>query len=162
LAYLSRLSLTNFRNFVHLDLELPSGVVVFFGANAQGKTTLLEAVYLLAISRSFRAENEREVVNFTAAAGGEQALVGGAVEKGAERLSVYVGYQCVPSRATSHRIDDADETGGGGKTAVGPGRVGGSDSPGYSVRKEIRVSRVRAVGIGIAHTLNNGYFTLVV
>ena len=60
MAYLSHLSLTNFRNLVQLELELPSGVVVFFGANAQGKTALLEAVYLLAIARSFRAENRPE------------------------------------------------------------------------------------------------------
>ena len=56
-TYLSRLSLTNFRNFVQLELDLPRGVVVFFGSNAQGKTTLMEAVYLLAIARSFHAAN---------------------------------------------------------------------------------------------------------
>ena len=59
MAYLSRLRLTNFRNLTGLDLELSPGVSVFFGPNAQGKTTLLEAVYLLSIARSFRAENER-------------------------------------------------------------------------------------------------------
>ena len=68
MAYLSHLSLTNFRNLVELELDLPEGVVVFSGPNAQGKTSLLEAVYLLAIARSFRAENEREVLNFQAAA----------------------------------------------------------------------------------------------
>ena len=57
LAYLSHLTLSNFRSLLHLELELPEGVLVFFGPNAQGKTTLLEAVYLLAIARSFRAEN---------------------------------------------------------------------------------------------------------
>jgi len=56
-AYISRLSLTNFRNLVELELDLPIGVSVFYGANAQGKTTLLEAIYLLAIARSYRAEN---------------------------------------------------------------------------------------------------------
>jgi hypothetical protein len=95
-AYISRLSLTNFRNLVELELDLAPGVSVFFGANAQGKTTLLEAIYLLAIARSYRAENEREVVNFQSAAEGGQALVGGIVEKDEERLAVYVGYQSVP------------------------------------------------------------------
>ena len=66
MAYLSRLSLTNFRNFVELELDLPLGVSVFAGDNAQGKTSLLEAAYLLAIARSFRAENERELINFQA------------------------------------------------------------------------------------------------
>ena len=80
--YLSRLTLNNFRNLVELDLELAPGVVVFFGPNAQGKTTLLEAVYLLAVARSFRAENEREVLNFQAAAEGGQGLVGGTSPEG--------------------------------------------------------------------------------
>ena len=96
MAYLSHLSLTNFRNLVELELDLPEGVVVFFGPNAQGKTTLLEAVYLLAIARSFRAENEREVLNFQAAAQGNHGLVGGTIEKLGERVQVMVGYQPVP------------------------------------------------------------------
>ena len=96
MAYLSHLSLTNFRNIIELDLEIPPGVVIFSGPNAQGKTSLLEAVYLLAIARSFRAENEREVVNFQAAAQGGLALVGGAIQKKDDRLQVYVGYQCSP------------------------------------------------------------------
>ncbi len=101
LAHLSHLTLTNFRNFIQLELDLNPGVCVFFGANAQGKTTLLEAVYLLAIARSFRAENEREVVNFGAALQGEPALVGGAIEKREERLAVYIGYQPQPVRGAT-------------------------------------------------------------
>jgi DNA replication and repair protein RecF len=131
LAYLSHLNLTNFRSLVELDLELPSGVVVFFGPNAQGKTTLLEAVYLLAIARSFRAENERELVTFPAAAEGGQALVGGTIEKRGERLQIYVGYQCLPGSGA------ADSQG------QGAGRRG------LSVRKQIRVNRVRHTGSGL-------------
>lgn len=125
LAYLSHLTLSNFRNLLQLDLRLPPGVVVLFGPNAQGKTTLLEAVYLLAIARSFRAENEREVVNFQAAREGGGALVGGVVDKGGERLQIFVGYQCF-------RDPGVVET-----------ELNGQASRGYSVRKEIRVSRIR-------------------
>ncbi len=125
MAYLAHLTLTNFRNFTQLDLDLPPGVLVFFGANAQGKTTLLESVYLLAIARSFRAENEREVVNFHAVARGEQALVGGTIQRKDDRISVFVGYQCVAG----------PETAAGGS----PARSG----PTHSVRKQIRVSRIR-------------------
>ena len=134
MAYLSHLTLTNFRNFIQLELDLNPGVCVFFGANAQGKTTLLEAVYLLAIARSFRAENEREVVNFKAALQGEPALVGGAIEKREERLSVYIGYQPQPVR--------------GATSAYQPTRERANGEPGpnglwsYSVRKQIRVSRI--------------------
>ena len=119
MAYLSRLQLTNFRNLTHLDLGLSRGVTVYYGPNAQGKTTLLEAVYLLCIARSFRAENEREVVSFQAANAGEQALVDGTVEKNGQRFRVIVGYQ------PTHRSNQ--ETAG----------------LGYNVRKEIRVNRIK-------------------
>jgi DNA replication and repair protein RecF len=146
LAYLSRLSLTNFRNLVQLEMELPTGVVVFFGANAQGKTTLLEAVYLLAIARSFRAENEREVVNFRAAAQGEPALVSGTVEKKGERFSIYVGYQSAPGQNPPNPLLSKRDLGGFDPSQQGireDSRGQGGDGPVYSVRKQIRVSRMR-------------------
>ncbi|MEC9287216.1 MAG: DNA replication/repair protein RecF [Chloroflexota bacterium] len=137
MAYISRLSLTNFRNLVELELDLPPAVSVFYGANAQGKTTLLEAIYLLAIARSYRAENEREVVNFQSATEGGQALVGGIVEKEGERLAVYVGYQSVPHAAS---LQD-------------------SGTKRYTVRKEIRVSRVRRTATELVGMVNAVLFT---
>ena len=61
-----QLSLTNFRNYTSLELELPPSIMVFQGDNAQGKSNLLEAIYLLATSRSPRATNERELINWCA------------------------------------------------------------------------------------------------
>lgn len=69
--YVSRLQLTNFRNYRHLDLHLPLGAVFLFGDNAQGKTNLLEAIYLLATTRSPRAESDAELINRRAVAEGE-------------------------------------------------------------------------------------------
>ena len=147
MAHLSHLTLANFRNFIQLELDLNPGVCVFFGANAQGKTTLLEAVYLLAIARSFRAKNEREVVNFGAALQGEPALVGGAIEKREERLAVYIGYQPQPVRgATSASLATGEKPNGGPSTAGrrgdGPGTPASNGLWSYSVRKQIRVSRI--------------------
>ncbi|MBI4329643.1 MAG: DNA replication/repair protein RecF [Chloroflexi bacterium] len=65
--YLRHLSLTHFRNYVHQELELPPGLLVFVGNNAQGKSNLLEAAYLLATTRSLRATTDREMVGWTAA-----------------------------------------------------------------------------------------------
>ncbi len=65
--YLTHLSLTNFRNFARLDLDLPQGVLLLVGANAQGKTSLLEAIYFLATFVSFSANSDRELINFLAA-----------------------------------------------------------------------------------------------
>lgn len=65
--YLKNLSLTNFRNFARLDLDLPGGPLLLVGANGQGKTSLLEAIYYLATLTSFHATHDRELVNFVAA-----------------------------------------------------------------------------------------------
>ena len=64
--YLSRLSLTDFRNYRQLDLPLGPGLYLFHGENAQGKTNLLEAVSMLATATSFHASGDREVVNWLA------------------------------------------------------------------------------------------------
>jgi len=61
---LTHLSLTNFRNFSRLDMDVPPGTVLLVGSNAQGKTSLLEAVYMLATSSSFHAENDRQLIHF--------------------------------------------------------------------------------------------------
>jgi DNA replication and repair protein RecF len=63
---LTHLSLTNFRNFARLDVDLPRRAVVLVGNNAQGKTSLLEAVYFLATFASFQTHSDRQLVNFLA------------------------------------------------------------------------------------------------
>lgn len=62
--YLSRLCLEEFRLFRHLDLAIPPAGLRIHGTNAVGKTTLLEAIYLLSTTRSPRAGVEREMVRF--------------------------------------------------------------------------------------------------
>jgi DNA replication and repair protein RecF len=63
---IQHLSLTNFRNYTRLELDLPAGVVLLQGDNAQGKTNLLEAIYLLSRMRSPRTSTERELVGWLA------------------------------------------------------------------------------------------------
>jgi DNA replication and repair protein RecF len=58
----SRLQLFDYRNFHRLDIEIPSRTALFIGANAQGKTNLLEAVYLLATMRGLRAETDAQLI----------------------------------------------------------------------------------------------------
>ena len=64
---LTHLSLTNFRNFARLDIDVPGGPVLLVGGNAQGKTSLLESVYYLATFTSFHATHDRQLVSFFAA-----------------------------------------------------------------------------------------------
>src|SRR6476659_6114867 len=61
-----QLTLDEFRNYTHLSLVLEPGVAVLQGDNASGKTSLLEAVYLLATTRSSRASSDLELINFAA------------------------------------------------------------------------------------------------
>ena len=62
--YLTHLSLTNFRSFARLDLDIPRRVVLLTGSNAQGKTSVLEAVFFLATFTSFQTHNDRQLINF--------------------------------------------------------------------------------------------------
>lgn len=62
--YITNLKLVNFRNYKNLELEINKGVNVFFGNNAAGKTNILEAIYMTAITKSYRTTKENEVVNF--------------------------------------------------------------------------------------------------
>ncbi len=71
-----RLSLTNFRNYSRLELDLPTGSILLHGDNAQGKTNLLEALYLLATTRSPHASQDYQMVNQAAQQLGEPVVVG--------------------------------------------------------------------------------------
>ena len=63
---ITHLSLTNFRNYASLELDLPPHMTVLQGDNAQGKSNLLEAIYVLATSRSPRTASDRELINWAA------------------------------------------------------------------------------------------------
>jgi len=59
------LSLTNFRNYARLETDLPAGILLLHGANAQGKTSLLESIYYLATAHSPWASSDRQLLNWT-------------------------------------------------------------------------------------------------
>jgi DNA replication and repair protein RecF len=64
--HLAHLSLTNFRNFVRLEKDFPVGPTLLVGANAQGKTSLLEAIHYLSYASSPHASGDRQLINFLA------------------------------------------------------------------------------------------------
>ncbi len=59
---IKNIKLTNFRNYDNLDLELNKGVNIFYGNNAQGKTNIIEAIFLSAIGKSFRSNKDSELI----------------------------------------------------------------------------------------------------
>ena len=60
--HLSHLRLRDFRNYARLDLEFSPGFHLLLGDNAQGKTNILEAIYLLSTLRSFRGVASAQMV----------------------------------------------------------------------------------------------------
>lgn len=62
--YLTHLSLTNFRAFTRLDMDVPRRTLLLVGDNAQGKTSILESIYYLATFSSFHAQHDRQLINF--------------------------------------------------------------------------------------------------
>lgn len=70
---LTRVRLSNFRNYAELDVEPSAGLNVFVGANAQGKSNLLEAIAMLGTGKSFRTSRDGDLVR----AGLELAVVAG-------------------------------------------------------------------------------------
>ena len=64
---IDHLSLKNFRNYTRLELAVPENVIVLHGENAQGKTSLLEAIYYLATSSSPYTNSDRQLMNWQTA-----------------------------------------------------------------------------------------------
>lgn len=74
---LSNLQLQNFRNYDNLSLTFTKNLVIFLGENAQGKTNILESIFVLAMTRSHRTTNEQELIQWDA----KQASIRGNVER---------------------------------------------------------------------------------
>ena len=63
---IEHLSLSNFRNYARLEWSPPPGTTLIHGANAQGKTSLLEAICYLALSRSPWSSSDRQLIHWRA------------------------------------------------------------------------------------------------
>ncbi|MDO4680966.1 MAG: DNA replication/repair protein RecF [Aerococcus sp.] len=74
---LNSLKLTHFRNYEDQEVTFAPGINVFIGENAQGKTNLLEAIYMLSLARSHRTAKDREVIGW----GADFARLEGILEK---------------------------------------------------------------------------------
>ncbi|MHC1761843.1 MAG: DNA replication/repair protein RecF [Negativicutes bacterium] len=66
---IKQVQLNNFRNYHSLSLSFTSGVHIFWGSNAQGKTNLLEAIFIAVLGKSFRANHDDELIRWDATEG---------------------------------------------------------------------------------------------
>jgi len=62
--FLKSLKLLNFRNYEQLELNFNSNITLFTGKNAQGKTNILEAIYLSCTGRSHRTQKDKEMIQW--------------------------------------------------------------------------------------------------
>lgn len=58
------IKLENFRNYKSLKLKLDKGTNIFYGDNAQGKTNILESVYVCGTTKSHRGSKDKEIIQF--------------------------------------------------------------------------------------------------
>ena len=61
---LKSLELSNFRNYNSLSMEFDSGTNILYGDNAQGKTNILEAIFVSATTKSHKSSKDKDIVNF--------------------------------------------------------------------------------------------------
>ena len=71
------LELDQFRNYHSLSMTFDSGTNILYGDNAQGKTNILEAIYLSATTKSHKGSKDRDIVHF----GEEEAHIRTYIEK---------------------------------------------------------------------------------
>ena len=62
--WIKRIKISNFRNYKNLSIELNKKINIFYGENAQGKTNIIEAIFLSSIGKSFRTNKEKEMIKF--------------------------------------------------------------------------------------------------
>ena len=119
--YVSHLSLSNIRNYESLELELGAGMILMQGENGNGKSNLLEALYMLAIAKSARASTDREMVRRQAVEQRAHAQVLAVAQRNGSRVRV--------------QIDFISE--------LSPGEEGvSSDAEPSSIQKSVRVNGV--------------------
>ena len=61
--YIEEIKLHNFRNYEEQKIELNKNINIFYGENAQGKTNIIESIFLCAYAKSFRTSKDKEIIN---------------------------------------------------------------------------------------------------
>jgi len=98
-VYVAHLSLTDFRSYPSVELDLSQGVTAFIGPNGEGKTNLVEAIGYVATLGSHRVANDAPMVRF----GAERAIVRASVVR--DDRATLVELELTPGRANRARIN---------------------------------------------------------
>ncbi len=61
--WINKIKINNFRNYKQQEIKLEENINIFYGENAQGKTNIIEAIFLSSMGKSFRAKKDKEMIN---------------------------------------------------------------------------------------------------
>lgn len=62
--WIKKLKLNNFRNYDNKEINFEKNINIFYGENAQGKTNIIESIFLGSMGKSFRTNNDKELIQF--------------------------------------------------------------------------------------------------
>lgn len=62
--WINKIKLNDFRNYNNKEINLQENINVFYGENAQGKTNIIESIFIASIGKSFRTNKEKELIKF--------------------------------------------------------------------------------------------------
>ncbi|OZU89474.1 DNA replication/repair protein RecF [Virgibacillus indicus] len=99
--HIEQLQLRNYRNYSKLDISFDDKVNVIIGENAQGKTNLMEAIYVLAFSKSHRTPREKELIQWEK----EYAKIEGRITKRKQSFPLEIIVSSKGKKAKLNRIE---------------------------------------------------------
>lgn len=99
--HIEQLQLKNYRNYDHLEISFNDKINVIIGENAQGKTNLMEAIYVLAFTKSHRTPREKELIQWEQ----EYARIEGRVTKRKQSFPLDIILSTKGKKAKLNRIE---------------------------------------------------------
>jgi DNA replication and repair protein RecF len=100
-VYVKELSLTHYRNYEQLKLTFDPAIHLFIGDNAQGKTNILEALYVLALAKSHRTSKDKEWVSWEK----DFAVIKGVIERKHSTVPLELQISAKGKKAKVNRIE---------------------------------------------------------
>ncbi|MEH7223253.1 DNA replication/repair protein RecF [Bacillus sp. JJ1566] len=99
--FIEEIELTNYRNYEKLSIQFEDKVNVILGENAQGKTNVMESIYVLAMAKSHRTSNDKELIRWDE----EYAKIEGRVQKRNGPLSMQLVISKKGKKAKSNHLE---------------------------------------------------------
>ncbi|WP_367367197.1 DNA replication/repair protein RecF [Leuconostoc pseudomesenteroides] len=100
---LESLTLKKYRNYGDLTLEFSDGVNVFLGENAQGKTNLLESIYVLALARSHRTSSDKDLIQWSE----KEATISGRVKRAISDTPISLNFSNKGKKARVNHLEQS-------------------------------------------------------